>query len=393
MTWTQLSIQEWRRRPWRMGVTTAGIAIAVGALFSLLAFQRGYQTGVRDELEHLGAHVLVVPKGCPFDAASIALHGANWPCYLKERYVDEVRSVSGIAAAAPCFMTAFYGDDGEQSVYVGIETNILSLKRSWKIQGRFPVAEGELLVGSEIARRHGWKIGDEVALPGFNGQTGRVAGILSATHSADDMFIYLGLADAQKRLHHPDEITHVLVRLSDPNALDQAVAQLRGCDAGLAMNVVPLAHVYHTIQSLANSTRLLLGSIAIIALLIAGTGVSNTILIAVTERTSEIGVMRAIGASRGDVFRLVLLETIQVCVSGAIVGVSLAFLVSRGLETWARATLPFSPGGTLIRWNWLIAAGCVTSAMVLGSFAGVLPAWRAARVTPMTAIRGFGTRS
>src|SRR6266480_6092176 len=108
MTWTKLSLKEWQRRPLRTGVTVAGVAIAVAALFSLLAFQRGYQNGVRGELDRLGAHVLVVPKGCPYDAASMALHGASWPCYLKGSYLEEVRGVTGVATAAPVFMTALY---------------------------------------------------------------------------------------------------------------------------------------------------------------------------------------------------------------------------------------------------------------------------------------------
>ncbi len=394
MTWTRLSLKEWRRRPLRTGVTAAGVAIAIAALFSLLTFQRGYQDGVRRELDRLGAHVLVVPKGCPFDAASIALHGANWPCYLKQSYLEQVRAVSGVAAAAPCFMAAVYDPAGNGTVYVGVETNILSLRRAWKIHGNFPAQDREVLAGAEIARRNGWKPGDIVQLPGLPVVSfGRVAGILEPTHGADDTFIYLRFGDAQAVFHHPGEMTHVLVQLKDPNDLDRAVTQLRGCDAGLAMNVVPLAHVYHTIQSLANSTRLLLGCIAIVALLVAATGVSNTILMAVTERSREIGVLRAIGASRGNVFRLVWLETLQVCVSGAIAGIAIAFLASRGIESWIRSQLPISPAGALIHWDWRIAAGCVACAIVLGSLAGFLPAWRAAGVSPMTAIRASGGRA
>src|SRR5437660_11986474 len=108
MTWARLSANEWRRRPVRTSVTAAGVAIATAALFSLLACQSGYRDGVQRELDRLGAHILVVPKGCPYDAASIALHGASWPCYLKSRYLEEVRSVPGIAAAAPVLMIAEY---------------------------------------------------------------------------------------------------------------------------------------------------------------------------------------------------------------------------------------------------------------------------------------------
>jgi putative ABC transport system permease protein len=387
MTWLELSLKEWQRRPLRTSVTAAGVAIAVAALFSLLAFQRGYREGVRSELDRLGAQVLVVPKGCPYDAASMALHGARWPCYLKQRYLEEVRGVTGVAAAAPVFMTAVYDPDGSQTVYVGVETNILALKRGWRINGRFPERDDELLVGSEVARRRGWRTGEKVRLPQLGEQRGTVTGILAPTQGADDAFIHLRLANAQRLFKHTNELTHILVRLGDPDDLDHAVTQLRGCDAGLAMNVVPLAHVFHTIQSLVNSTRLLLGCIALVALLVAGAGVSNTILMAVVERGRDIGLLRAIGASRSDIFRLVWLEAIQVCLSGAIAGVAMAFLASRGVETWVRSRLPFAPTSALIHWQWWIVGACLISALVLGCMAGFLPAWRAARVPPIVAIR------
>lgn len=393
MTWVQLSLNEWRRRPLRASVTTAGVAIATAALFSLLAFQRGYSDGVRLELGRLGAHVLLAPKGCPYDAASMALHGATWPCYLKEQYLQEVRTVPEVATAAPVFMAALYDTGGSQVVYVGVESNILSLRPSWHIQGSFPKREGDLLIGSEAQRRYGWRIGQEVALPGLPNQTGRVAGVLATTQGAEDTFIHLSLMDAQRRFHHPTELTHILVRLVDPNDLDRAVAQLRGCDAGLAMNVVPLAHVFHTIQSLVNSTRLLLGCIAVVAFLVAGAGVSNTILMAVAERRRELGVMRAIGASRANIFRLVWLESLQTCVSGALLGMGVSFLASRGVEAWVRSSLPFAPTDALIRWQWWIAAACLGCAVILGSLAGLLPAWHAASVAPIITIRNTGGRA
>jgi len=171
-----------------------------------------------------------------------------------------------------------------------------------------------------------------------------VTGILAATRGADDTFIYLRLADAQRRFNHPGELTHILVRLADPNDLDNAVAQLRGCDAGLAMNVVPLAHVFHTIQSLVNprvAARLHRAG------RLAGGGPPREQHNpdGGAERRREIGVMRAIGASRRDIFQLIWLETIQVCVSGAIAGVAVAFLASHGVETWVRSRLPICAHG------------------------------------------------
>jgi putative ABC transport system permease protein len=392
MTWLRLSFKEWQRRPLRTAITASGVAIATAALFSLLAFQRGYRDGVRRELDRLGAHVLLAPKGCPYDAASLALHGASWPCYLKQEYLTEVRSVRGVMAAAPVFMTALYDADSTQAVYAGIETNMLALKPNWRIKGAFPIQEGALLAGSEAARRGHWQVGQRVSLPGLGAQSGTLTGILEPTGGADDTFVFLRLADAQRLFQHPSQLTHVLVRLSDPNQLDRVVADLRGCDAGLAMNVIPLAHVFHTIRSLVNATRLLLGCVALVALLVAGAGVSNAVLMAVAERRREIGVMRALGASRAYIFHLLWLETLQVCLTGAVAGVVVAFAASRGVEGWVRTSLPFGPTDTLIRCDWLIAAACLGCALGLGSLAAFLPAWHAASVPPMTAIRATGGR-
>jgi len=392
MTWTRLAFKEWQRRPLRTSLTAMGVALATSALFSLLSFQQGYRQGVRQELDRLGAHVLLVPKGCPYDAASMALHGASWPCYLKQSYLREVNSVPGVATAAPVFMAAVYDTGATQTVYVGVESNILSLKPSWHIQGTFPEHTGELLVGSEVSRHYGWSLGQQVHLPGLPHQSGNVTGILAPTQGAEDTFIHLSLADAQQRFQRPQELTHILVQLSDPNALDQAVRQLRGCDAGLVMNVVPLAHVFHTIQDLMNSTRLLLGCVAVVALLVAGAGVSNTVLMAVAERRRDLGVLRAIGASRADIFRLLSLETLQTCFVGATIGIVGAFFTSGAIEAWVRSKLPFAPTDALIHWEGWSAAACLASAVLVGCFAALFPAWRAASLPPIKAIREAGGR-
>lgn len=392
MSWWSLAWKEAKRRPVRSALTVVGVAIAVAALFILLELQRSYGAGIRVELDRLGAHVLVVPKGCPYDAASIALHGANWPCYLNARYLDEVRSTRGVAAAAPVLMSAFYDSAGHQTVYVGIDTNMLSLKPGWRIDGRFPAESDDVLIGADVARRTGWKVGHTVELPKLHPGTARVCGILAPAGSADDTFIFLRLNEAQVRLRHAGEITHILVRLSDPAMLDQVVQDLRGCNAGLYMNVVPLAHLFRTIQGLLSSTRVLLSCLGIVALLLAAAGVSNTLLMAVAERTREIGVLRALGASRLQVFTLYWMQTMVLSATGAVCGIGCAFLGSRLVEVWLRGRLPFAPRATLLHFDPALVAGCVALALVLGSFSGWLPAWRASTLSPTEAMRRRGDR-
>jgi ABC-type lipoprotein release transport system permease subunit len=387
MTWIELVWKNMGRRLLRTGVTVTGVAIAIAALFSLVAFQHGYRTGMQGELDRLGAHILVVPKGCPYDAASIALHGASWPCYLQSAYLKEVREAPGVGTAAPVFMNAVYGSTGEQTVYAGISPDIRALKRGWRWSGAFPERRGDLLVGADTARTHGWTVGQEVELPGLAPHRGTVAGVLAPSGGADDGFVYMRLEDAQGLFKHPGELTHILVRLADPDRLDQAVANLRGCDAGLQMNVVPLSHLFATIRSLLQATRVLFGCVVLIALGVGAAGVSNTVLMAVTERTREIGTMRALGASTGDIFRIFWLESLLVCTVGGVLGIAVAFAASRLTEAWLRTRLPFAPTDPLIRWEWGTAGLCLLAALAVGSLAGLLPAWRAARLAPMDAIR------
>src|SRR5258705_25739 len=193
MTWLKLVLTEWRRRPLRTAVSATGVAIAVIAVFSLLSFHDGYRDGMRKEIDRLGAHVLAVPKGCPYDAASIALHGAAWPCYLKSSYLEEVRRTPGVAGAAPQLMTALYYGKGAPAVYVGADEQLLSLKPGWKIEGSFPREPRQLLVGSEVARENQWRVGETVSLPGLKDERGIVSAILEPTGGADDSFIYTRL--------------------------------------------------------------------------------------------------------------------------------------------------------------------------------------------------------
>lgn len=387
--WLSMSIRNAIRRKLRTLVTAAGVAIGTAALCSLIAFERSYQAGIQGELDRLGAQILVAPKGCPYDAASMALHGASWPCYLKQDYLARVKASAGVASAAPVLMNAVYDDtSGAQWVYQGVDPEILALKRGWRIRGALPATTDECLLGATSATRLKLNIGDKFPLPGLPaGQTGTVSGVLNTTGDADDTFIFTSIARAQAIFNRPRQLTHILVRLKDPNMLDNVVADLRGCDAGMDMNVVPLAHVFHTIQDLINSTRILLGCVALIAMLAAGAGVSNAVLMAVSERTSEIGMMRAVGASKADVFLLIWLETMSLCVLGAAVGIVVSASTAPALERWLRSRLPISPENAFVHLDAAAALLCLGLAAVLGTVACLIPAIRAVRLSPVEALR------
>lgn len=386
MTHQRLAVMACRRRPFRSAVTCTGVALAVATAFSMLSFLHGYQQGLWRELDRLGAHILVVPKGCPYEAASLALHGASWPCYLKSSYLDEIRAVDGIATVAPVLMSAHFGRDAQSTVYLGIETNLLSLKPGWTLRGHFP-RTNEVLLGAAAALAHGWFPGASIPLPGLRNHHATVSGIIDPTGTSEDRFLYLPLLDAQHRLAHTNQFTHALVRLADPGRIDSVVRALRGCDAGMQMNVVPLAHLFRSINALASSTRGFLYCVTLAACLASAAGLTATLLIAVDERSREIGILRALGASQADIRRLILLEALLLSAAGAALGILAAFASVRVIEDSLRRQLPFVPSGPLVTWEWWIATVCILLALLVGAAAGLLPAQRAARIMPSEAMR------
>jgi putative ABC transport system permease protein len=107
----------------------------------------------------------------------------------------------------------------------------------------------------------------------------------------------------------------------------------------------------------------------------------------VFERTQEIGVMKAIGASRMNVFRLIWTETILVCAFGGILGNALAFLGSGVIEHIIKKILPYAPSGQLVLIGPGLLIGAFLGAIVLGIVSGFYPAWRASSMRPVEAIR------
>jgi putative ABC transport system permease protein len=127
------------------------------------------------------------------------------------------------------------------------------------------------------------------------------------------------------------------------------------------IQVISLAQVRGTILNLISSAKLMANSVAVIAIFIAVIGVVNTILMSVFERTQEIGIMKAIGASKLAVFRLIWIETMLLCTFGGIAGSALAVLTSRLVEAVLKSLLPYAPGGQLVQINIQLLVKCWNS--------------------------------
>jgi putative ABC transport system permease protein len=371
----------------RSALTMLGIAASVGVLFSVLSFNQGFTKGLATELERTGLHFMVVPSGCAHEVASLVLHGAVIPKFLDTKVLEHLNGTAGIDLATPILVAQLPDPQREKiDLIYGVDMATLSaIKPGWQIEGKIPERENEILLGYEVAQHGQHKPGDQFRTTS-DGRTLIVSGIVGLTGSQDDAFVYLPIATAQAMLERPQAATAIGVKVADPGRMAGIIEELTAVVPGI--QIVTMGEVMNSISNLAASAQAMSLSIVLIAILISAVGVMNSVLMAVFERTQEIGMMRAVGASRRDVFRIVLEETTIISLVGGMVGIVIAILGSRLIESFVRSVMPFVPSGELISFDPLIAVGSVLFIFVIGIAAGIYPAWKASKINPIEAIKG-----
>lgn len=398
MVWFRLALKNLLRRPVRTTLTVAGVAVAIAVLYSLLEFQGGYERGLREDLNALGAHIMVVPKGCPYEASTIVLHGGKWPRYLREEYMEKVRAVPGIDESAGILMDAIIAKNEREKnqIFLGVDEHFRKLRQNWRFREGGWFTDGDsIILGANVADALRLKVGDRYHIREPRGNftvdaTFRVSGILEPTATQDDGFFFLPLKTVQRVFHLPGKIVVILVKVKDVGNIQPVVEALKRSEAN--MNVFPLTELLQTMGQLVRNTKVFVLAIVLVAIAIGTVGVLNTILMAVFERTKEIGMMKAVGAGAGDVFRLIWAETVLLCAAGGLAGTGLALVASRGTEAFikgvlAKTALISVPKGSLIGFSWPVFGVAMLLAVALGVIAGAYPAWRASTVSPIEAIR------
>ncbi len=234
------------------------------------------------------------------------------------------------------------------------------------------------------------EIEKEIEKPVFNAYTFKVVGILERGGSKDDGSYFVQLEDAQRIFRKYKMLTGIGIKLNDIAKLPMFTDRIYNRKELGETQVVSLAEVKGTILNLVQTAKILVMSVAFIAIIVALIGVMNTILMSVFERTQEIGIMKAIGASRMDIFKLIWLETIIICALGGIVGTVIAVFGGSYIEKLIRAVMSkagYVPAGQIVHFTPQIIIGCFFGAIVLGVLSGIWPAYRAAKMRPIEAIR------
>jgi len=387
----QVAYKNLLRKKTRSLLTLVGIALSAWVLVSLLGFNRGFETALNRDIDNMGYQMMLMAKGCPYEAATMMLQGGTGLKYLPESIGDTVSEDPDVERITPMLMQAVFdpnkGESGGISAYLGIDPQSYgAMKTFLKFrQGGWFTRDDvyEAVMGYEAAELEQREVGDLILIPEKNVEF-TVVGILERTGTQDDGTIFVPLRTLQGIFEKESEITTIGIKVrkeADPGRLEDKLYELPD------VQVVSLAQVKQTIMSLVSTARVLVLSIAIIAIIIAMVGVVNTILMSVHERFQEIGILKTIGAMPGDIFQLIWMETLLLCAAGGVLGVALSLLLSRVTEWVIRGVLPYAPRGGLVLIDMNLILFTLGAISAIGLLSGLYPAWKAGRIRPLQAIR------
>ena len=375
----------------RTVLTVVAVGLATALAMSTLGFQEGYERSLERDIKAMGYQVLVTGKGCPHEAATLILRGGSIPMYIQQEVYQEIVGQPEVADSTRFLMQAVpLPEAGAHQLHVGIDEAFLRLKPGVEFQqGGWFTSEtaDEVILGFNVAEYRRLALGDELQV---QGRRCSVRGILDKLGSQDDGTIFLPLSTAQAIFEKRDRLTGVGLRLRDPGGAGPLIDRLYELPS---IQVVRISQVQMAILNVLNGVRVLLTAFAVLSLFVALTGVFNVALLSASERTLEMGVLRAMGCSAGTLFRLAWSESLALSAGGACLGVVLTVLLRGVFESFVRSTLVFVPHGTIVALTPTILIGCAVAVVALCLVAGIVPAWRSARVSPMVSIRGAATWS
>lgn len=379
------------RKKTRSGLTVIGIALAAWVLVSLLGFNKGYESSLNRDIDNLGFQLIVTAKGCPYEAATLMLKGGTGLRYMPQSITEQITKEPEVEDITAMLMQAVFdpnkGESGGYSAYLGIDPATFPKMKSFlefKQGNWFTDPEAlEAVLGYEAAELEQREVGDMLLITEKNVEV-KVVGILKRTGTQDDGTIFLPLKAVQKIFGIKEELTGVGIKVKKEADIAKFEEKMYSLPD---VQVVSLSQVKQTIMTLVSTAKVMVFSIALIAILISVVGVINTILMSVMERLQEIGILKSMGATAWDIFKLIWLETLILCISGGIIGAALAMATSKLTDVLIRRLLPYAPSGGLVEINLALVMLTFGVVILIGLLSGVYPSWRAGRVRPLEAIR------
>jgi putative ABC transport system permease protein len=374
-----------RTRRARAALSAVGIAIGIAAIVAVLGISRSSQAGLLDQLDRLGTNLLQVQAGQSFGGDNSTLPTDSEKMVARIGPVEQVSSVASVTGTVRRSKFVSQGETGGIEVKAA-RSSLLGVLEGTMASGAFlndaTGAYPVTVLGSVAAQRLGvTKVTPDTAV-WLGDRLFRVVGVIAPLPLAPDIdrSALIGYDEAAADFAADGSPTTIYVRA----ATDQvtAVQNVLGPTTNPAHpEEVQVSRPSDALQARAAAdsafTSLLLG-LGAVALLVGGVGIANVMVISVLERRQEIGVRRALGATRAHVRRQFLTEALTLAGIGGVAGVVLGAAVTAVYASTQNERIVVPLTGVL---------GGVGASVVVGAIAGLYPAVRAARLAPTEALR------
>lgn len=381
----------WRRKA-RSALTIFGVSIGVFALTTMGALALFFNESLETTLDYYSRRVSVTSTGAgAAGSGSFGAIGGQIPASLAER----IKVVDGVAAAYPSIVLPsteeehVSGFNQPELIYATRPADAAKDPKKLKVaQGRElqESDRGKVVVGSNIVATKQAKVGQTTKV---RGRDFEVVGVLERTNGTPDAFYLMHLDDAQPfvRSLSPfnagagDLVTNIEVIPKEGQSGDELAGRLKDTIAGISATP-PETFKKQVNQSFQVFNLIILGS-ALIAVLVGGLSVINTMVMSVYERRKEIGIKRVVGARGRHILSEIVTETALMSLIGGLIGCLLGFVLTTVINSVTRDS-----GLTIFAFKPLLVLISLAFALILGIMAGLYPAWRASRIKPVTVLRG-----
>jgi putative ABC transport system permease protein len=320
MNHLQLAFRNLQRRPTRSILTLLGVAVAVGSFITLYGLSRSVNENVQQAFEERGNDLTVRRRGIaePF--------GGTVP----EQIIPDIAKISGVAGVSGQLLTFAATDNDDHVIAFGWPENSFFWSSVPLADGRLPnPAERKFaLVGKDIANTLGKNVGDDITLLG---DKFHIVGITNYTSVINRNAVIVGLSDLQEATFRTGSVTFIAVRLANP-ADKAATDRIAKTIESLGEFAVTRGESVLKNDSLVGLLDAVSSSMAWVALLMGVLMVLNTLLMAVLERTREIGILSAIGWSKERIMGALVIEGFLLSALGSALGILLGIGGSRLLS-------------------------------------------------------------
>ncbi len=380
----------------RSSLTMLGIIIGVSAVVLMVALGTGFQVSMQQTFENLGASALYVYSSTDKTVKTLR------PLTIEDAQALENKALApAIAVVSPALnasVSASYGNNNVNVQATGVTPMITQIK-SYNLEG------GRFISDQDVtARENVVVLGYQTVLDLFGSQTPlgqsiriggmkfQVVGYIEKMGGfAGDSYILMPLTTMQSKISGGSSIQQIAVKAISPDKVDAAIAQITAImrarhyiapGAADDFQIRDMREVLESMQDQLAAFSFFLSSVGAISLIVGGIGIMNIMLVSVTERTREIGIRKAIGAKRRDILVQFLIEAATLSLSGGLIGLLLALLLSMGMQNVPMGNLTIAAK---------ISVGVVILALAvsigIGVISGTYPAFRAAKLDPIESLR------